>query len=251
MLSNKNIIIISTLDDINIEIIRLLAMYQASVYVWVILTEKHNNDEYNNLIASLVDDNKIKIISYSYEIINTKESNRITDLIGSLEKDIDGVVCLVDINRFARFEMATEKDLIDTFQTNVFSQLIFVQSIIKLIDKQINQKSSIVFIVPISTLYGDEGQTIYCASKAALIGAMKSMSKELGPKGIRVNCIARGIIEDKTNSKTNNDTRDEMIKKMDIPYFGRTIDIADLCMFLISDLSLHITGQVLRVDGGM
>ncbi len=89
-------------------------------------------------------------------------------------------------------------DLHRVFEVNFFSQIYFTQSITKLMLRNPN-KSSVVFVSSITAIDGNVGQLSYGASKAALIGAMKTLSKELASKGIRVNCIAPGVIHSDMN----------------------------------------------------
>jgi 3-oxoacyl-[acyl-carrier protein] reductase len=140
--------------------------------------------------------------------------------------------------------------MLDTFQVNFFSQIVFTQYIVKLMQrKQI--AGSIVFTSSITALDGNEAQLSYGASKAALIGAMKTMALELGKTGIRVNAIAPGVIETPMTAALDGSVIDKKVKSMDIPRLGKASEVAELYMFLMSDLSSHISGQTIRVDGGI
>ncbi|MBQ9581136.1 MAG: SDR family oxidoreductase, partial [Synergistaceae bacterium] len=142
------------------------------------------------------------------------------------------------------------QDLLDTFQVNFFSQIILSQYIVKLMQRKKTQ-GSIVFTSSISALDGNEGQLSYAASKAALIGAMRTMALELGKTGIRVNAIAPGVIKSPMTDKLSEELIEKKINTMDIPRLGEAEEVVNLCMFLMSDLSSHISGQVIRVDGGI
>jgi 3-oxoacyl-[acyl-carrier protein] reductase len=124
---------------------------------------------------------------------------------------------------------------------------------VKAVTKQMmKQKSgSIINMTSVVGLKGNAGQSNYAASKAGIIGFTKSVALELGSRGIRSNAVAPGFIEtemtDKLDEKTIQTWRDAIPLKRG----GKPQDVADACIFLGSDLSSYISGQVLQVDGGM
>jgi 3-oxoacyl-[acyl-carrier protein] reductase len=112
-------------------------------------------------------------------------------------------------------------------------------------------EGSIAFTSSITALDGNEAQLSYGASKAALIGAMKTMALELGKTGIRVNAVAPGVIKTPMTECLDESIIDKKVKTMDMPRLGEAGEVADLFVFLMSDLSGHISGQTIRVDGGI
>ena len=100
-------------------------------------------------------------------------------------------------------------------------------------------------------VFGNAGQANYAASKAGLIGLTKSVAKELGSRGIRVNAIAPGFIQTEMTDSLPQDVKDTMLGNVALGTFGKTEDVAALCVFLASEESDYITGEVIRVDGGM
>jgi 3-oxoacyl-[acyl-carrier protein] reductase len=98
---------------------------------------------------------------------------------------------------------------------------------------------------------GNAGQSNYAASKAGIIGFSKSMALELGSRDIRSNVIAPGFIETEMTGKLDEATVQSSREAIPLKRGGSPIDIANACVFLASDLSAYITGQVLNVDGGM
>ena len=83
------------------------------------------------------------------------------------------------------------------------------------------------------------------------MGAMRSMAKELGKYGIRVNAVAPGVIATQMTDKLSDELKNEKIKLMDIKRLGKPDEVAETFVYLMSDLSSHITGQTIRIDGGM
>ena len=114
-----------------------------------------------------------------------------------------------------------------------------------------NNGGRIVNISSVAAVAHIPFQTYYSASKAGLIGLAKSIAKEMGPRGIRANCIAPGfIITDMTNALTEN-VREEWAKQIPLRRGGTPEDVANVALFLASDMSSYVTGQVISCCGGM
>lgn len=124
---------------------------------------------------------------------------------------------------------------------------------VKAVTKQMmKQKSgSIINMTSVVGLKGNAGQTNYSASKAGIIGFTKSVALELGSRGIRSNAIAPGFIETEMTGKLDEKTVQSWRDAIPLRRGGSPDDVADACVFLASDMSAYITGQVLQVDGGM
>jgi 3-oxoacyl-[acyl-carrier protein] reductase len=110
---------------------------------------------------------------------------------------------------------------------------------------------SIINMTSVVGLKGNAGQANYAASKAGIIGFTKSVALELGSRGVRCNAIAPGFIETEMTGKLDEKTVQSWRDAIPLKRGGRPEDVADACVFLASDLSSYITGQVLQVDGGM
>ncbi len=113
------------------------------------------------------------------------------------------------------------------------------------------RSGSIVNISSVVGIIGNPGQSNYVASKAGLIGLTKSLSKELGLRGVRVNAVAPGFIETKMTEALSEDVRKSYMSQIPLQHFGKPSDIAHAVTFLASDDAAYITGQVLSVNGGM
>jgi len=109
----------------------------------------------------------------------------------------------------------------------------------------------IVNMASIIGLIGNAGQANYAASKGGLIAFTKSIAKELASRNINVNAIAPGFIQTDMTSVLPENVKNEMLKLIPLNKFGTAKDVADLALFLVSDSSSYITGQVIQVDGGM
>ena len=122
---------------------------------------------------------------------------------------------------------------------------VFLKNMIK------NKDGRIINISSISGLMGNPGQVNYASSKSALSGFTKSLAKEVGSRNITVNCIAPGYINTDMTSYLDVKTKNEIIKNIPLQRFGDTTDVAKLAMFLASNESCYITGQIITIDGGL
>lgn len=113
------------------------------------------------------------------------------------------------------------------------------------------RSGKIVNISSVVGIMGNAGQTNYAAAKAGIIGLTKSIAREVSKRGINVNAVAPGFIKTKMTQTLNSEIIEEYAKNIPIPRLGEPQDVANLVMFLASDLSNYITGQVINVDGGL
>jgi 3-oxoacyl-[acyl-carrier protein] reductase len=114
-----------------------------------------------------------------------------------------------------------------------------------------NKSGSIINMTSIMGVHGNVGQAVYAGSKAAVIGITKSLSKELAPQNIRVNAIAPGFIDTDMVQSLAPEKFSERIASIKLGRAGHPEEVADAALFLASDLSTYVTGQVIGVDGGM
>ncbi len=113
-----------------------------------------------------------------------------------------------------------------------------------------NHKGSIINVSSMWGLSGSSCESVYSASKAAVIGLTKALAKELGPSDIRVNCVAPGVIDTKMNASLPQETMNELAYSTPLCRIGKPEEVAEAILFLASDKASFITGQVLSVDGG-
>lgn len=246
MLRGKNIVVNGCLSGIGKETLRRCAENGANVFACAM----NETEDYRGYCAELSKKNDVEIMPVFFDCMDDDAVKGGCKEIMSSKKDIHGIINIAGVNRDACFGMITDKDMKDTFQVNFFSQIILTQYLAKIMLRKKIQ-GSIAFISSVSALDGNEGQVSYAASKAALLGAMRSMAKELGDKGIRANAVAPGVIRTPMTDKLDEELKRKKIDLMDIKRLGEAKEVADIFVFLMSDLSHHITGQTIRIDGGM
>lgn len=246
MVSGRNIVVTGCLQGIGRETLRVLAEHGANVFACAY----KQTDEYEAFCKDLSEKSQVSIWPMYFDMMDNNSIKNGAKAIQSQKVEIHGLINIAGMNRDAFFNMVSYQDMLDTFQINFFSQIILSQYIVKLMQRK-QTAGSIVFTSSITALDGNEGQLSYGASKAALIGAMKTMALELGKSGIRVNAVAPGVIQTPMTDTLDSEIVDKKIKTMDIPRLGTAEEVANVFMFLMSDLSNHITGQVVRVDGGI
>ncbi|OGW78163.1 MAG: 3-oxoacyl-[acyl-carrier-protein] reductase [Omnitrophica bacterium GWA2_52_8] len=142
-----------------------------------------------------------------------------------------------------------ESDWDDVLSTNLKGAFLFMKACARPMVKQ--RSGVIINIASIIGITGNAGQANYAASKAGLIALSKSTAKELCKRNIRVNAIAPGFIHTRMTDKLSEQQRQEILKLIPLGYVGEPRDVAEAAVFLASDSSRYITGQVLVVDGGM
>lgn len=166
-----------------------------------------------------------------------------------LYRGMHGLVANAGVLDDALIGMVTREQIERTFSTNAFGVLYCAQSASRLIAR--SGGGSIVTVTSIVGVHGNAGQAVYAGSKAAVIGITRSLAKELAASGVRVNAIAPGFIDTDMARSIGQARFRERADSVKMGYVGRPEDVANVSVFLISDLSRYVTGQVIGVDGGM
>ena len=146
------------------------------------------------------------------------------------------------------FAMTSQEELRKVFQINFFSPMLLTQKLIRSMMK--NRQGSIVNISSVAALDGEPAQFAYVTSKAALAGATKKMSSELAGMGIRVNAVAPGMTDTGMIGQMQEELKEKSLQNIPMRRLARPEEIADMVLFLLSENSSFVTGQILRVDGG-
>ena len=245
ILKNKNAIITGCIQGIGKATLEEFAKNGANI--WACALEY--NEDFEAYCQKLSDENNIWVKPVYFNLLNQDEIKVGLKKIASDKLPIDILVNIAGMTKDAITHMVTMDQMKLIFEINFFSQIYLTQFVTKLMIRQ--GYGSVVNTSSISAIDGSYGQLSYSSSKAALIGATKTLSKELASKGVRVNAIAPGVISTDMNKIVPDSIIQENIKKMKIKRLGKSDEVAKTILFLASDLSNYITGQIIRIDGGI
>jgi len=162
---------------------------------------------------------------------------------------LDVLVNNAGITRDGLLVRMTEEQWRSVLEVNLTGAFLCSRSAAKVMLRQ--RSGCIINMASVVGIMGNAGQANYSASKAGLIGLTKSMARELAPRGITVNAIAPGFIASPMTDKLGEQARDKLSSLIPLGRLGTAEDVADAVAFLASDAASYITGQVLKVDGGM
>ena len=183
---------------------------------------------------------------------NAADFNQCEQLVEEVVKDFGTVDILINnagITKDTLLMRMSEEDFDKVIQVNLKSVFNMTKAAQKIMLKQ--RKGSIINISSVVGVQGNAGQANYAASKAGILGFTKSVALEMGSRNIRCNAIAPGFIETEMTATLKPEIVEGWRNAIPLKRGGQPEDVANACVFLASDLSSYITGQVLRVDGGM
>tara|TARA_B100000787_G_scaffold169454_1_gene160678 strand:- start:914 stop:1657 length:744 start_codon:yes stop_codon:yes gene_type:complete len=246
LLKNKTAVITGCNKGIGKKILNVFSENGADIFACI----RNLDDDFKTHINELEKKYKNKIFPINLDLNDRNSIKESANIILKSGKSIDILVNNAGAIYTALFQMTSRKKLEEIFEVNYFSQADFTQNIIKsMIKKKIG---SIVYISSSAAIDGNVGRSAYAASKAAINSHAKVLSKELGTYNIRVNVIAPGLTETEMMSEnTPKNIIEETLMSTSLKRVGQPNEIANVALFLSSELSSYITGQTIRVDGGM
>lgn len=180
------------------------------------------------------------------------DSEQVQTMIDSVVTDFGRIDILVNnagVTKDNLLVRMKEDDWDQVMNTNLKSMFLCTKAVTKLMMKQ--RSGKIVNVSSVVGLTGNPGQANYTAAKAGVVGFTMTVAKEMGSRGIQVNAIAPGFIESQMTETLSDSVKEKMLSSIPLGRFGKPTDVADLALFLASDKSDYITGQVFNVDGGM
>ena len=191
----------------------------------------------------------VKAKAYKSNAASFKESEK---LVTQILEDFDGIDVLINnagITKDNLLMRMSEEDFDQVIETNLKSVFNMTKAVQRTLLKQ--RYGSIINMSSVVGVKGNAGQANYAASKAGMIGFTKSVALELGSRNIRCNAIAPGFIETEMTGKLDEKVVQSWRDAIPLKRGGTPEDIANACLYLASDLSSYVTGQVLNVNGGM
>ncbi len=222
---------------------KLLAKAGATVYI-----TGRDIDRLEN-VASDIRATEGNVHSVVMDVTQPASVSEAFKLLFREQKRIDILINNAGVLDDALLPMVTSDQIERTFSTNVFGMIYCCQYAARLMER--TGGGSIINLSSIIGTNGNEGQVVYGASKAAVIGLTRSLAKELAPKKIRVNAIAPGFIDTDMARSIPQDKFEERMNSIKMGRIGLPEDVALTVLFLSSDMSSYITGQIIGVDGGM
>ena len=206
-------------------------------------------DEKEKSLVELLESFGIKAKGYASNAANYDETQETVKEIMNDFGRIDVLVNNAGITRDGLLLRMTEQQWDTVITVNLKSAFNFIKAVTPVMMKQKN--GSIINMSSVVGVSGNAGQANYSASKAGMIGLAKSVAKELGSRGIRANAIAPGFIITEMTGALPEKVREEWEKLIPLRRGGTPEDVANVSLFLASDLSSYVTGQVISVCGGM
>ncbi|MBU1487514.1 3-oxoacyl-[acyl-carrier-protein] reductase [bacterium] len=184
--------------------------------------------------------------------LDVTSSSSVNEMIGRVQEEFGRIDILVNnagITKDTLLLRMKDEDFKAVLDVNLTGAFRCTKSAAKIMMKQ--RQGRIINISSIIGLIGNAGQANYAASKAGLIALTKTSAKELAPRGILVNAICPGFIRTAMTDALPDKVKEEMLSAIPLKKFGQSVDVAKAVLFLSSDLSSYITGQIIVVDGGL
>jgi len=246
LLKGKVALITGTNRGIGKAILSVFAENQAEIWAHA----RSQTEVFSDYCATLADQYQTRVTPIYFELTDDVQIKEGFKHILNTSKQLDILVNnagIVGENR--SFQMTAIEQMQHVFEVNFFSVMKVTQYALRAMTRR--QAGSIVNIASVAGLDGAPAQSEYVGSKAALIGATKKLSLEFGQTGIRVNAVAPGITHTDMLEGMRDDVRSDTLRRITLGREGKPEEIANAVLFLASDLSSYITGQTIRVDGGI
>ena len=212
------------------------------------LIAAHGGERAEEAVKKLTDDGAEARL-YVCNIANPEEVNKTAEQILADFGGIDILVNNAGITRDNLLPALSVEDIDDVIDVDLKGAIYVTKAFIRTFVKR--KAGSIINISSVVGMMGNKGQTNYAAAKAGIIGFTKSVAKEYGRRNIRCNAIAPGYIATDMTGALSAEVTEELTKQLPIGRLGKPEDVAELALFLAGDVSGYITGEVIKVDGGM
>ena len=244
LLEGKNILITGGSRGIGKSIVQVLFNSGANVGFTFSSSESAANEIAKNLNSS-----SQKCIAYKSDASKLDQCENLVESYLNDFETIDVLINNAGITKDNLLMRMSEDDFDKVIEVNLKSVFNMTKACQRVFLK--NRKGSIINMSSVVGVKGNAGQSNYAASKAGIIGFSKSIAQELGSRNIRCNVIAPGFIKTEMTDNLSDSVIESWTENIPLKRPGESNDVANLCLFLASDLSSYITGQVINVDGGL
>lgn len=204
--------------------------------------------EFESMIATLSETNGVWIKPVYFDMTDSDGIEAGIKFILDTNEPIDVLINNAGVSTVGLLSHTKIEDIESMFKTNYFAMLRVIQKVSKRMARQ--KRGCIINMGSIAGIEPQAGKIAYGSSKAAVILMTKCLAKELGPIGIRVNCIAPGPIETEMIHQYSDDMLSKLASEASLRRLGRTEEIANVALFLASDNASYINGEIIKVDGG-
>ena len=247
LLEGKTAVITGCNRGIGLSILKKFSENNCNI---IACNKTNNNEEFITVCDELKKKHNIFIKNIQLDLSNHEQVKDVTNTILLKEENIDILVNNAGINQTSLIQMTSIKKVKEIFDVNFFSPYLLTQSILKKMIK--NKKGSIINISSSAVRDCPPGRVAYAAAKSSLEKFSETLSKECGLFNVRSNVISPGLIQtDMLNSSMNENEKNTIINNISLRKLGVPSNVSDLALFLASDNSDYITGQILNIDGGL
>ncbi|MCF0166482.1 MAG: 3-oxoacyl-[acyl-carrier-protein] reductase [Bacteroidales bacterium] len=227
---------------------RQIALTLASEGADIAFISRSENDNFKSLIGQ-VEALGVRCCGYAVEGSDFNAAHEVVSKVVSYFGRLDILVNNAGITKDGLMLRMSEQQWDEVINVNLKSAFNYTHAAVPVMAKQ--RSGSIINISSIVGLSGNAGQCNYSASKAGMIALAKSIAKEMGSRGIRANAVAPGFVETEMTAALPEETRTQWCKGIALRRGATAAEVANVVLFLSSDLSSYVTGQVIVVDGGM
>ncbi len=244
LLENKIVLVTGASRGIGLATSFTFAQHGATVLM--LGRDEETLEQARQLVDAATDSDVFKIVA---DVADPASVASAFQTIFKQHKRLDAMVANAGVLESALIGMVTEPQIERVFSVNTYGVLYCSQYAARLMVK--SGGGSIVTVSSIIGTHGTPGLAVYGGSKAAVIGITKSLAKELAPQQVRVNTIAPGFIDTDMARSLTAEKFAERAASIGMGRVGSASEVADVALFLVSDLSRYVTGQIIGVDGGM
>lgn len=245
LLANKTAIVTGANRGIGLAILRVFAAHGCHVHAAVRTADEH----FCALASELSAEHGVSITPLPLDLSSEESVKAAIRTLATLGRPLDILVNNAAVASGALAQMTSLSDMRRLFDINFFAPLVFTQGVSRIMAR--HRRGSIIFLSSVAARRADPGTLAYGCSKAAVERAVSSFAMELGASNIRVNGVAPNVVETDMAEQMDPKAREALINATALRRMGRPEEIANAVMFLASDLSSYLTGQVLKIDGGL